>query len=465
MNKKENMILNSKFRYNNSEYLLLINNKCQRFYLKINNNNVDYVTMEEYININNTLFSAKFLTGYKRIEVKPLIKIKNKLISLSLATSILLSLSGCAKGNDKTINGLSEIGIETSIISNDYDIYKVTGANLDNKTKYGNVDFSFFSDTPFSVICTPSIFGDYVGKSNISYNDLKNTIKNNDNIPKDVKNIINEGIENLEKENFNMNYSVLDYNLERLTVEYVDPQEINNNAGIFDAYTSTAKINKEIKDKLFFSKEILIHEIIGHGSTRAYDKEKGIYCDVTVLYLNIDENGSISDAYNYGAFGVEGIADIITSIANKKKIKTNDAGYTTNVYELSTLCSSVGITVEDYANNGIEYLTNKMLEQGIDNPYQIITSLDNTALLLQQNSLIQSNSTSVFIDYYKELSESNLDIDTLKKSTIAYSDYVDIEKIGDLNVIIKLIDEDTFDLIQPEIVTDYVNSLEKSKSY
>ena len=159
---------------------------------------------------------------------------------------------------------------------------------------------------------------------------------------------------------------------------------------------------------------------------------------------------------------MEGIADVITSIANKKKIKI---GYTTCIYELTTLCSSVGITVEDYANYGIEYLTKKMLDQGIDNPYQVITALDNTSLLLQQDALIQSNSTDIIMYYYQELSEGNLNIDALKKSTIAYNDYVETQKVGDQNVIIYAIDEDTFDLIQPDIVTDYVHNLEKGISH
>ena len=460
MNNKEKMTVNALFKYNNNTYVLLLNDKCQRLFLKFENDNLDYVTVEEYKDINHALFSFKPLIGYRKFEIEPLIRIKDKLVSLSVAAAILLTLSGCGKGIEKTTDELNKMGIETISIGSNNSIYKIAKANLDKKTTYSNADFSGFSNIPFSITCTPGNFGDYVGKQNVTFEDLKTTVKNNDNIPNEIKTIINEGIENLEKSNFVINYSALEFNLARLKVEYVEPSEINNINGIFDTYTSTVKINKEInKDSL---KEVLIHEIIGHGSTRAYDKEKGILCDVGSLCLNIDENGCLSDSYYYGAFGMEGIADVITSIANKKKIKI---GYTTYIYELTTLCSSVGITVEDYANYGIEYLTKKMLDQGIDNPYQVITALDNTSLLLQQDALIQSNSTDIIMYYYQELSEGNINIDALKKSTIAYNDYVETQKVGDQNVIIYAIDEDTFDLIQPDIVTDYVHNLEKGISH
>ena len=456
MNNKEKMTVNAIFKYKNNTYVLLLNDKCQRFFLKFENDKLDYITIEEYKDINQVLFSLKPLVGYRMFEIEPLIRIKDKLVTLTVAASILITLSGCVKGIEKTTEELNKLGIETVIVSAENDIHKITKVNLDKKTTYNNADFSGFSNTPFSVICTPGTFGNYIGTQNVTFEDLKTTVKSNNNIPDDIKTIINEGIDNLEIANFNMNYSALKYNLEKLRVEYVEPQEINYVNGIFDTFAATAKINKEI-DKTQL-KEVLIHEIIGHGSTRAYDKEKEILCDVGSLYLSIDENGGLTDVHNYGAFGMEGIADVITSIANNKKIKTS---YTTHVYELTTLCSSVGISIEDYANYGVEYLTEKMLEQGIDNPYQVITTLDNTALLLEQNALIQSNSTDLIMYYYQELSEGNLNMDTLRKSTIAYSDYVETQKVGDQNVIIYAIDEDTFDLIQPDMVTDYVHNLEK----
>ena len=465
MNKKEKMLINAKFRFNNNEYLLLTNNKCQKFYLKLDSNNkIDLVSLEEYAIINKALFGLKKQYGYTTIEIEPLMRLKKGLVSLSVAGSILLTLSGCSKGIDKTTKGLENIGIETSVVNDEFEIYRMTKANLGEKVEYANINFSSLSDTPFSLICTPSDFGKYVGKSNVSFDDLRTTLKNNSNVPEEIKIIINEGIDNLERENFNINYSALDYNLERLTVEYVEPQEINNTSGVFDHFTSKVKVSNKINDKQDFSKDVLIHEIIGHGSTGAYDKEKGVICSIEPIYLIMDKDGSIYDLFNYGSFGNEGIADIITSVATNKKIKPGK-GYTTNVYELATLCSSVGISVEDYANYGVEYLTEKMLEHGIENPYQLLTTLDNKTSLLLQNALIQSNSTELFMDYYKELSDNNSDNDELKESTLAYNEYVETEEMQGMNIIMRMKDDDTFDFIQPDIVTDYVNNLGNTKSF
>ena len=106
-----------------------------------------------------------------------------------------------------------------------------------------------------------------------------------------------------------------------------------------------------------------------------------------------------------------------------------------------------------------------MLEHGIENPYQLLTTLDNKTSLLLQNALIQSNSTELFMDYYKELSDNNSDNDELKESTLAYNEYVETEEMQGMNIIMRMKDDDTFDFIQPDIVTDYVNNLGNTKSF
>ena len=457
------MLINAVFKYKGNKYLLL-NHKGSRFFLRLDDNNkTDYVTLEEYRDINRLLFSFKPIKKFNKMNCKALIKFKNELISLTVASSMLLTMSGCATGADKTAEGLSKIGIEVTCANEENDFYKITKIDLAEEKTYANIDFSSFEDQPVSVTCTPGNFDDYIGNSNVSFDDLRETIKNNKNIPDDVSVILNEGIDNLESANFNMNYSALQYNLSRLKIEELtDETLIEYAAGTFDPITGVMELNTSLKDKTDY-KSTVIHEIIGHGSTMAYDKESGVYCNVCVDYLKIEGNGVILGAYEYGFFGIEAIADTITSIALNQKINMDISGYPTQIYDLTTLCSSVGVSIEDYANYGVEYLTEKMSEHGIDNPYEIITSLDDILALYRTNSLLQANSTDLFKDYYKELAENNEDLEALEESTKTYKNYVITEEVNMQPAILSILDDDTYDVIFPNLITSYVNELQEEK--
>ena len=106
-----------------------------------------------------------------------------------------------------------------------------------------------------------------------------------------------------------------------------------------------------------------------------------------------------------------------------------------------------------------------MKEKGIDNPYLIIRSMDDTSLLMMQDSLIQANQTDLFIDYYKELYEYGNDINKLKDSTDDYQEYVQTEVMGGINMVININDEDTFYYVEPDLISEYVNNLSNEKTY
>lgn len=497
MNKdtKKEMLISNIFQFKDNYYMLLLDEKCNRFFLRIDNNTLFNVTLEEYIDINRSLFSPNPLYGHKKINIKPLIKFKKELITLGLASTIIAGLTGCGEkdyheyltedvkieknieeepivvepketGNlEETIQGLRNIGIRVEDISELNDMYNLSSIVLADKTSYGVVDFSQNINNPYETKCAPNKFGKYIGIENVTYDDLKNVVKQNNNIDDNIKEIINTGLDNLKEANFNMDLTTLYYNLSRLTVEYVNPEEINGAYGLFNHLDGSVKINNIVKDDPKVASEVLIHEIIGHGSTRAYDPNKRIMVDISDMYITIDEKGAITEAGCLGFSGLEAIADAITSIATQKKINVDSGGYTTEVYELITLCSSLDISLADYANSGVDLLIWKMKEKGIDNPYLIIRSMDDTSLLMMQDSLIQANQTDLFIDYYKELYEDGNDINKLKDSTDDYQEYVQTEVMGGINMVININDEDTFYYVEPDLISEYVNNLSNEKTY
>ena len=512
---KEEMKIVGIFNHKDNYYMMLLNKRCNRFYLKIENNTLCNVTLEEYMDINKTYFSPKIYKGNKTIKIEPLVRFKNKLIALSAATSIMLSMAGCGSQVQEyssapaapavtveesvpevateptemgstvagetvtevapeasfeidaslpaavqdTIKGLSEMGVYVESISPDVDIYKFKGVDLKEPT-YQGIDFSTFSEVSYVDSCTPAEFAQYIDIQNPTYDDVRNVLNSNPQVPDDIKEILLGGINNMEAKGFSMDLSVLYYNLQRLNVKYVQPGDLGTCIGIYDHVDGCTYLENEInqKDPAYVA-EIVRHEVLGHGSTRAYNPNAKVMCDVMDPYLEIDQQGVIRDAGFLGHFAVEGIADTITAIANDKKIDTQTSSYTTEVYELITLCDSNDIEIEDFANHGIELLIDKMKANGVENPYQTISILDNTTELMMQNALVQADLTSTFVEYYDELEANN--VDNLYDSSQAYKDYVALFEAGSGDpLVVEVNDADTMSWINPIAVT---NSIDNAK--
>ena len=497
---KEEMRIVGVFNHKDDYYMLLLSERCNRFYLKIENNTLCNVTLEEYIDINKTYFSPRIVKGNKKIKIEPLIRFKNKLITLSMAASIMFSLAACGKTEaltieptevpnevvvqeatvdqsvekisspeeveivetdiEKTIRELKSIGVYVENISPDVDLYRINGVEL-KEPVYQGIDFTPLASARYYNQVTPGEYGEYIGKKDVTYRDVKIALFKNENVDDETKQILLSGITNMENKNFNIDLSVLYYNMERLNVTYLEPGALGYNIGVFDHISGCMYLDKNINNMDAKKKaEIIRHEALGHGSTRAYNEEQELMVDVMDPYLEIDEQGVVRNAGFLGHFGVEGIADAITSIANDKLLTGGSEAYITEVYELSTLCSSVGLTIEDFANGGVELLINRMKEVGIDNPIQYISTFDNTTEMMMKNFLVQADLTDTFVEYYDELEENN--VENLNESSLAYQDYLGtISFDGDDPLVIKINDEDTFAWVNPIEVT---NSIEKTNS-
>ena len=168
MNKdtKKEMLISNIFQFKDNYYMLLLDEKCNRFFLRIDNNTLFNVTLEEYIDIN----------------IKPLIKFKKELITLGLASTIIAGLTGCGEKDyheyltedvkieknieeepivvepeetgslEETIQGLRNIGIRVEDISELNDMYNLSSIVLADKTSYGVVDFSQNINNPYENI-------------------------------------------------------------------------------------------------------------------------------------------------------------------------------------------------------------------------------------------------------------------------------------------------------------------------
>ena len=502
---KEEMKIVGIFTHKDNYYMMMLNKRCNRYYLKIENNTLCNVTLEEYMDINRTYFSPRIVKGNKKIQVEPLVRFKNKLITLSMASAIALSLAGCGTKDvsnnipvtpsvaveetvpevlsdnkveeephieemleeeiatpktdiEQTIADLHAIGVDVEQVSPDVDIYKIKGLDLTGK-EYQGIDFSPLEQAKYNYQCTPGEFGNYIDKKNVTYDDVKKALADNPNLTDELKAVLYDGLTNMESNGFGIDLSTLYYNMNRLNVVTINAGELGTSIGEFDHITGNVYIDEDLsKYPEAEAKEILIHEILGHGSTRAYNPDNRIMCDVMDTYLEIDQQGIIRDAGFLGHFAQEGIADVITTIATGQRLDPASASYAVEVYELSTLCASNGITIDDYANNGIEILVDKMNENGIGDTYRTLSIFDNLTELMMQNAVVKADLTDTFVDYYDELEDHQ--VENLSESTEAYKDYVYTMSVdGGEKTIIKLNDSDTVAWVYPEVVTKNIEDV------
>lgn len=313
------------------------------------------------------------IEGIKRI----LKKGKITLLPILIASSMVLT--GCGADKKSIIDKLEEkgIGIEKIVEYPGKNIYKITSCDEETlnslKSKEIYIDNLYVQD--FNATCTPSQFSNYTKENNITWNDIRNTLDNTD-IEDKFKDIILRGIKNLEKNNFKINLSVLNYNLKNLKIEYVEYEETNMTGEVsasFNAESNTIFINKNFETNNF--ERIFIHEILGHGMVYAYLPEEKVYCSDLIFSILINDDKYNGKCMIGSAIG-EALAELITYYATDEKINYDDTAYSTFVYTLLILCKSNGIRIDEFANNGVEYLISKMKENKLEYQIEYIKMLD-----------------------------------------------------------------------------------------
>ena len=329
--------------------------------------------------------------------------------SILLTTSILSNMSGCThdisnqrdetstlviynlenslnEANDDPLKVMKDAGfrIEKKIINKDYNIYKLLNNNLNyflslkGPNEDGSNIFVNYFPNSFENVCCSKEFAKSNKEENITWDDIRKTLNNNDNLDDRIKNIINSGIDNLELKKFNIDLGTLNYNLKRLKLEYIaknDDYQYINIMAKFEADKNTIYINpNSISNALF--ERMVCHEILGHATNIAYRQENGgTYCTTNIGIAIVEDNKLLGNVTLGKAFE-EGLAEYISYLATNTKIKYDDTNYATPLYLLVVMCKLANITIEEYNDNGVEYLIDKLIERNLSNLVSIIRSID-----------------------------------------------------------------------------------------
>ncbi len=234
-------------------------------------------------------------------------------------------------------------------------------------------------------------FSSIVGIENPSYDDLREAISNNTKVKEKFKDLILEGINKLEESGFDIDFSVLYYNLKRLEVIEMD-------FGILCFLTgnkaTTATFNptdgqivvkaenwEELTDeKLLEVKYTFLHEVLGHGSTEAYVENNFRSLSYSLLTPIEDTEGHLAtvDMINFGDAFREAVADLIAykAIGEGKEILT----YKPFFMELEILLKVLDYSEKDLVDKGIWGLKEEMIKNGIAHPEKYIDKADTSKM-------------------------------------------------------------------------------------
>lgn len=300
--------------------------------------------------------------------------ISKRIMSLLVAGATMISVSSCSNKKDDRPEKIKEYNHAYSIEKykdipylysiKSYDLEKAKGTIYEMKKIHKS----------YNIKCTPVDFGKYAGEKDITWEDVRNTI-NNSKFDEYHKDVLLKGVNNLEKNNFNANLSTLNYNIKNIEIEYADSYQRDGILGEFNCFEHKITLSKKIENQNKY-KEVFLHEMLGHGSTDAYLDDSKVYCSIdTPTYVTNTKDNFIGYSL-YGEAFTEAMAQIIAITALDKELsEEHQSGYDLDMVELLMLCKDNKCSISDYANYGVNKLIEKMKENGIDNPYNLIAMI------------------------------------------------------------------------------------------
>lgn len=387
--------------YKENKYLILLNSKHQKYFLKIlDDEKFIYPTMEEFTELynifaNNEIKSKCYqkdtqMKGqnskfkHKKIKFEPKIILGKAIISLATAISIL----GCgqsvkAEGIKRELITREQIQSQIDLIEDGEISQENNGGELitiqrftpnEYKLLTGNSERDFYFDSIDE-------FSEYLGEKAPTYEEIEKKIEQDNNIPEKYKKFFIEGLEKLKETMPNLNLSVLNQHLKRglkvveKTDKEIEEQEGKNSIAGFDKSTSTIYINPQNVNE-----ETLLHEL-SHAITGIIMQKDGknIYMGTeAIIYFKDTENLEI-----YGSGFSEGIADIIAQKALGDKGIQNGS-YQPISEQLEVMLNVAKMNPTDFVNKGTTRFIQKAKRMGVKNVYDNISSCDMLCTALQQ---------------------------------------------------------------------------------
>lgn len=259
--------------------------------------------------------------------------------------------------------------------------------------------------------CVPATFKNYIDEKNITWEDLKLTV-NNSKFDEYHKQLLLRGINNLQKNNFNIDLSAINYNIKNINIEYVDEYHDKNVLGEFSCFEHKIRLLKNINNQKKYE-IVFLHEMLGHGMTDAYIEDSKVYCSIDTPTYVIDENDKYIGYSLYGEGFTESTAQIIALKALDNDLcEEYMSGYDLVMAEQLMLCKDNNCELDEYANYGVDCLIKKMKQNKIDNPYEILAMISHNLEISKIQEKMEISSDEVMYNYFIERIQDELESGT-----------------------------------------------------
>ena len=393
--------------YNKNKYVVLINSKHQKYFLRIlDNEKFMYPTMQEFTElyniftnnqINQKYYQKDFQVNksdskfkYKKLKFEPKIILEKTLVSLVTAIAILnAGQSVKAEWNNQEIINKDQIQNQIDLIGRE-DINQENSSNeLVTIQRFAPNEYKLLTGNSGRDLYFDSVdeFSTYLGGEKVTYQEIENKIRQSKDIPQKYKGILIEGLENLKETMPNLNLSVLNQHLNRglkiveKTGKEITEQEGKNSIAAFDKSNSTMIVNPQNVNE-----ETLLHEL-AHAITGIIMQKDGknIYMGTeAIIYFKDSEQLEI-----YGSGFSEGIADIIAQKALGDKGIQNGS-YQPISEQLEVMLNVTKMNPTDFVNKGTTRFIQNSKKVGVENVYDNISSCDMLCTALQKGMSIKS---------------------------------------------------------------------------
>ena len=332
-------------KYNSQRFMIFIDENNRQTFLEINNQGeYEYPMLEDFVALHNMFNNQEPYICYniQKFRFKECVKVvKNGVLSLLTVITILNSMPNALAANQNLEITDDSIVISETISNEEYKYVRPKNQQE---------------------------LEEQLGKINLTKELVLEAIENNNNLPKDIKEVAKEQFETFYKMHPEANYRKFYENVKDLKVRILTPEEFKEESKKMpgaDAYFNW--LNKEITLQSNYTKTTLCHEL-----AHTYQH----------LHIKI-ENTTIEFYDNYTALN-EGMTEIMTNYTIPKESK---GSYKISQEIVEFLSSISGYTFEDYMNYGIDNLIDKCEEMYPDIDFRYIAS---TAEILKRAEVYEN---------------------------------------------------------------------------
>lgn len=248
---------------------------------------------------------------------------------------------------------------------------------------------------------------------NPTYEDVRETIYQNDKIPLEYKLTYCAGLKILLEKMPNLDLFTLNLNAERVSVEEVS--EVEGKQYLAGDYNSNTGVIRYI-DK---SDRTVLHEFLGHAMVGGrFETDDGIkvekYFKVPMCLINylFREEADYYSILLTGRMTEEYIANEIASSITGERF-TGSYGYTPTSWHMKMYSSACDVELEDLINEGVISFAKKMYKDDIDKPLDVFLTEDmlyvmhkdygcDKDLFSMEGLTIDGLATEFFIDWSEE---------------------------------------------------------------